>query len=47
MAGPSVRNRRSQRAFENAGFGRRHVAMVPGEDDPEQVMVLERPEVAP
>ncbi len=42
MAGPSVRNQRSQRAFEKAGFRPRQVAVVPGEDDPEQVMVLER-----
>lgn len=45
MAGPSVRNARSQRAFEKAGFQRRRVAVVPDEDDPEQVMVLERARV--
>jgi aminoglycoside 6'-N-acetyltransferase len=43
MAGPSVRNQRSQRAFEKAGFVRTHVAVVVGERDPEQVMVLDRP----
>jgi aminoglycoside 6'-N-acetyltransferase len=42
MAGPSVANLRSQRAFEKAGFVRRHVAVVAGGADPEQVMVLER-----
>jgi aminoglycoside 6'-N-acetyltransferase len=43
LAGPSIRNLRSQRAFEKAGFRRGRVAVVPGEDDPEQVMVLPRP----
>ena len=47
MAGPSVRNGRSQRAFEKAGFQRRHVAVVADEEDPEQVMVLERVRVEP
>ncbi len=43
MAGPSVANIRSQRAFEKAGFGRLGVVTVPGEPDDEVVMVLERP----
>ena len=47
MAGPSVRNGRSQRAFEKAGFRRVRVAEVAGEPDPEQVMVLERPLTRP
>ncbi len=47
MAGPSVRNGRSQRAFEKAGFQRGHVAMVLDEDDPEQVMVRERVRAEP
>jgi aminoglycoside 6'-N-acetyltransferase len=47
MAGPSVHNTRSQRAFEKAGFTRTRVAMVAGEPDPEQVMVLERPTARP
>ncbi len=44
MAGPSVRNVRSQRAFEKAGFRAVRDAEVPGEPDPERVMVLERPD---
>jgi aminoglycoside 6'-N-acetyltransferase len=43
MAGPSVRNVRSRRAFERAGFVYKGLADVPGEPDPEAVMVLERP----
>jgi RimJ/RimL family protein N-acetyltransferase len=43
MAGPSVRNVRSRRAFEAAGFVYRGSAEVPGEPDPEAVMVLEQP----
>lgn len=42
MAGPSVRNVRSRRAFESAGFVYSGLAHVPGEADPEAVMVLER-----
>jgi aminoglycoside 6'-N-acetyltransferase len=45
MAGPSVRNIRSRRAFEQVGFVFRGLAAVPGEPDPEAVMVLERPSV--
>ena len=43
MAGPSVRNIRSRRAFEGAGFVYQGLADVPGEPDLEAVMVLERP----
>ena len=43
MAGPSVRNLRSQRAFEKAGFARVRVAHVPNEDDDELIMVATRP----
>jgi len=43
VAGPSIHNHRSQRAFEKAGFRRGRVASVPGEDDPELIMVLDRP----
>lgn len=42
IASPSVRNLRSQRAFEKAGFLAVRDAEVPGESDPERVMVLER-----
>jgi aminoglycoside 6'-N-acetyltransferase len=42
MAGPSARNIRSRRTFEAAGFVYLHMADVPGEPDPEAVMVLER-----
>lgn len=45
MAGPSVKNVRSRRAFEGAGFVYRGLADVPDEPDPEAVMVLERPSV--
>jgi aminoglycoside 6'-N-acetyltransferase len=43
MAGPSVRNVRSRRAFEAAGFLYTGLADVANEPDPEAVMVLERP----
>jgi aminoglycoside 6'-N-acetyltransferase len=46
MAGPSVKNLRSRRAFERSGFVLDGLAQVPGEPDPEAVMVLERPSVA-
>jgi aminoglycoside 6'-N-acetyltransferase len=44
MAGPSVRNLRSQRAFENAGLVRTRVVTVPGEVDDELVMIAPRPQ---
>lgn len=40
VASPSVGNARSIRAFEKAGFEKRHVAHFESEPDPEQVMVL-------
>lgn len=43
MAGPSVRNLRSQRAFEKAGFLRVGLARIPNEDDDELIMVATRP----
>lgn len=43
MAGPSVRNIRSIRAFEKAGFGAVRQARVPGEEDEELVLVCPRP----
>lgn len=43
MAGPSVANTRSRRAFEKAGFALTAFVSVPGEKDPEAVMVIERP----
>jgi aminoglycoside 6'-N-acetyltransferase len=43
MAGPSIDNARSCRAFEKAGFSYLHTVEVPGEPEPECVMVLERP----
>jgi aminoglycoside 6'-N-acetyltransferase len=43
MAGPSVHNGRSQRAFEKAGFVRTRVVDVPDEPEPELVMLCERP----
>jgi aminoglycoside 6'-N-acetyltransferase len=43
VAGPSVRNTRSQRAFEKAGFYRSGAVTVPGEIDDEMVMVARRP----
>jgi aminoglycoside 6'-N-acetyltransferase len=47
VAGPDVANRRSQRAFEKAGFRRTRVVDVPGEPQPEQLMVLDRPAAPP
>ena len=44
VASPSVRNLRSQRAFAKAGFRAVRDVEVPGETDPERVMVLERSE---
>jgi aminoglycoside 6'-N-acetyltransferase len=41
VASPSVHNVRSIRAFEKAGFVKKHVAHFPSEPDPEQVMALE------
>jgi aminoglycoside 6'-N-acetyltransferase len=43
MAGPSTGNARSIRAFEKAGFAATGAVTVPGEADPEMVMVLPRP----
>jgi aminoglycoside 6'-N-acetyltransferase len=40
VASPSIHNTRSIRAFEKAGFDKRHVARFPSEEDPEQVMAL-------
>lgn len=40
VASPSIHNPQSIRALEKAGFEKRHVMNVPGEDDPEQLMVL-------
>jgi aminoglycoside 6'-N-acetyltransferase len=45
MAGPSLENVRSRRAFEKAGFSFVRTADVPGESEPEYLMVLERPSV--
>lgn len=42
IADPSVRNIRSQRAFEKAGFRALRTVEVPGEPDPEVVYVLVR-----
>ena len=50
MAGPSAHNVRSRRTFEAAGFVYVRQVDVPGEPDPEAVMVLEResiPELSP
>jgi aminoglycoside 6'-N-acetyltransferase len=50
MAGPSVKNLRSRRTFEAAGFLFVRQVDVPGEPDPEALMVLERdsiPELSP
>jgi RimJ/RimL family protein N-acetyltransferase len=44
VAGPDVRNHASIRAFEKAGFVRAGIVQVPGEDAPEQLLRLERPE---
>jgi aminoglycoside 6'-N-acetyltransferase len=43
MAGPSVGNARSIRAFEKAGFTATGAVTVPGEADSEMLMVLPRP----
>jgi aminoglycoside 6'-N-acetyltransferase len=43
MAGPSVRNTRSHRAFEKAGFEALRQVTVPGEDEDEVVLVCPRP----
>jgi aminoglycoside 6'-N-acetyltransferase len=43
MAGPSVRNTRSHRAFEKAGFHAVGPVAVPGEEDEEMVFVCDRP----
>ncbi len=43
VGGPSEKNARSVRAFEKAGFVEVRRARVPGEDDPEVVMVRQRP----
>ena len=43
VAGPDVRNRRSVRAFTNAGFVPLREAQVPGEPAPEQVLVRTEP----
>jgi aminoglycoside 6'-N-acetyltransferase len=43
MAGPSVRNVRSIRAFEKSGFTARGPVRVPGEEDEEMVLVYARP----
>jgi aminoglycoside 6'-N-acetyltransferase len=42
VAGPDHRNARSISAFEVAGFHRGAIVAVPGEPEPEQLMVLER-----
>ncbi len=47
MAGPSVRNTRSHRAFEAAGFHRVRRVSVPGEVDDELVFVCPRPGPGP
>jgi len=43
MAGPSVRNVRSHRAFEKAGFSARGAVTVPGEVEDELIFVCPRP----
>jgi aminoglycoside 6'-N-acetyltransferase len=43
MAGPSVFNLRSHRAFEKAGFTRLRQVSVPGEDDDEVIFYRPRP----
>ena len=45
MAGPSAKNLRSRRTFEAAGFVFERQVDVPGESDPEAIMVLERPSI--
>jgi RimJ/RimL family protein N-acetyltransferase len=42
VAGPDVRNARSIRAFENAGFRRTRVVELPAEEAPEQLLRLDR-----
>ncbi|HEX3795102.1 MAG TPA: GNAT family N-acetyltransferase [Acidimicrobiales bacterium] len=46
LAGPSVHNTRSHRAFEKAGFTAWRQVTVPDEDDDEMIFVLERPTAA-
>ena len=46
MAGPSIENVRSRRTFEAAGFVYIGQVDIPGEPDPEAVMVLERSSIA-
>jgi RimJ/RimL family protein N-acetyltransferase len=43
MAGPSVQNTRSRRAFEKAGFHALRVVSVPGERDDEVIFFRPRP----
>jgi RimJ/RimL family protein N-acetyltransferase len=43
LAGPSVRNVRSHRSFEKAGFTRWRQVAVPGEVEDEVIFVLPRP----
>jgi RimJ/RimL family protein N-acetyltransferase len=43
MAGPSVRNIRSIRAFEKCGFTALGPVRVPGEEDEEMVLICPRP----
>ena len=43
LAGPSVANTRSVRAFEKAGFEQVGLVRVPGEAEDEAIMVLDRP----
>jgi aminoglycoside 6'-N-acetyltransferase len=43
LAGPSVHNRPSIRAFEKAGFRSMRAVRVPGEDDEELILYCERP----
>jgi aminoglycoside 6'-N-acetyltransferase len=43
VAGPSVNNLRSQRAFEKAGFTRVRTVDIPGEEYDEVIMVAPRP----
>jgi aminoglycoside 6'-N-acetyltransferase len=43
VAGPSVRNERSIRAFEKAGFQSAGSVTVPGEDEEERIVYRDRP----
>jgi aminoglycoside 6'-N-acetyltransferase len=43
LAGPSVRNARSIRAFEKAGFNAVRQVTVPGEEDEELILYCARP----